>query len=228
MSSFLRFRRAAFSLVELIVVIAIIAIIATFTIPAATTILRGTALNQAQQMVVDQFRLARQTALSRGHAVEIRFLQFADVEQPGETASNPATGQYRAIQVFEVLDNGVALPVDKPQRFPATVIMNSAGTSSNNLSSLLKAATQTVRSASADTRAIELPRGVKRNYNWVAVRFQPDGSTTLPMNLSTPWYLTIHEISSASITTIPAGFNFLTIQLDPGSGSIRTYRPTAG
>ena len=97
-------RRSAFSLIELVVVIAIIAIIATFTVPAATTILRGSALTQASQTLTDQISFARQRALSRNLAVEVRFYLYADPEAPGETVNTPTTGQYRAIQLFEVVE----------------------------------------------------------------------------------------------------------------------------
>ena len=83
---------SAFSLIELVVVIAIIAIIATFTVPAATTILKGSAMTQASQTLTDQISFARQRALSRNLAVEVRFYQYADPEAPGETASDPTTG----------------------------------------------------------------------------------------------------------------------------------------
>jgi uncharacterized protein (TIGR02596 family) len=222
------FRRTAFSLIELIVVIAIIAIIATFTVPAATQILRGTAMTQAQQMLTDQFRLARQTALTRGRAVEIRFYQYADPEQPGETLNLPTSGQYRGLQIFDILENGSAIPLDKPQRFPSTVIMNQT----SKLSTILmvtSAGSQggTIAPRTPTTKDPDLPRGVGKNYRYVSLRFQPDGSTTLTATGSVPWFLTIHNLSDGpAIQTPPA--NFFTIQLDPISGSIKGYRPSAG
>ena len=74
----------AFSLVELLVVIAVIAIVAGYAVPAVTTMLKGSQLTQGSQMVVDQIALARQTALSRNRSVEVRFYKYADPETPGE------------------------------------------------------------------------------------------------------------------------------------------------
>ena len=70
--------RAAFSLVELLVVITIIAIIAGFAVPAVTGIMRGSALTQASQLLTDQLSMGRQLALSKNRAVEVRIYKYAD------------------------------------------------------------------------------------------------------------------------------------------------------
>lgn len=213
-------QRTAFSLIELVVVIAIIALIATFTVPAATSILRGSAMTQAQQMLTDQISLARQFALSKNRSVEVRFYQLADPEQPGETAINPSTGQFRALQIFEIVESGVGVPIDKVQRMPSTVIMNQT----NQLSSIIGAAGQ-MPAKDPTNKDPELPRGVGKNYKYVAMRFQPDGSTTLGATGS--WFLTIHNLSDGATITSPPP-NFFTIQIDPVSGSTKGFRPTAG
>ena len=87
------FASRAFSLVELLVVMAVIAIVAGFAVPAVTTMLKGSQLTQGSQMVVDQIALARQTALSRNRSVEVRFYKFADPEIPGEDVKKPETWQ---------------------------------------------------------------------------------------------------------------------------------------
>jgi uncharacterized protein (TIGR02596 family) len=177
-------------------------------------------MSQAQQMLVAQFSLARQTALSRGHAVELRLYRFGDPEQPGESANQPATGQFRGVQVFDVPDNGVAVPVEKMQRLPSMMIMNPT----IHLSTILGGDGQTPRSPSAQDP--ELPRGIGRNYQFVTVRFQPNGSTTLPATGSMAWFLTVHPlVDGATSTTAPA--NFFTLQLDPVSGTFKVVRPNA-
>src|SRR4051812_32457331 len=60
-------KNRAFSLLELIAVILIIGIIAAFVIPAMPTILRGTQMTQAEQILTDQVKLARQFAVTRNH-----------------------------------------------------------------------------------------------------------------------------------------------------------------
>lgn len=221
--------RSAFSLIELVVVIAIIAIIATFTVPAATTILRGSAMTQASQMLTDQISLARQMALSRNRAIEVRFYVYADPEAPGEdpkatlNTADPTGGgkaQFRGLQLFEIVESGVAVPLDKPQRFPVTVVMNAGP-----LSTLIAAATQKPYKVWT-SKDPELPRGVSKNYLYTSFRFQQDGSTNLTATGS--WYLTIHNLTDKLATPTTPPPNFFTIQIDPVSGSTKGFRPTAG
>ena len=216
-------RTSAFSLIELVVVIAIIAIIATFTVPAATTILRGSALTQASQTLTDQISFARQRALSRNLAVEVRFYLYADPEAPGETVNTPTTGQYRAIQLFEVVESGVAIPIGKPERLPISVVMEQDKVFSSLITDPSSPATRTVQSPVASDP--ELPRGVAKNYKYVSFRFQQDGSTNLPP--ATTWFVTIRNLTDKATGTKPPS-NFFTLQVDPVSGAVKGFRPTAG
>ena len=214
-------RRSAFSLIELVVVIAIIAIIATFTVPAATGILRGSAITQASQTLTDQISLGRQLALSRNRSIEVRFYQYADPEAPGETLGSPSTGQWRGMQLFEVVESGVAIPVDKPVRLPISVVIESNVT----FSTLIPATPK-----SPATTDPELPRGVAKNYKYASFRFQQDGSTNL--SAASTWFVTIRNLTDTpSGTTMKKAnndpINFFTLQIDPVSGAIKGFRPSA-
>lgn len=215
-------RSRAFSLIELIVVIAIIGIIAAFTVPAASTILRGSKLTQASQTVTDQISLARQLALTKNRAIEVRFYRFGDPEMPGEDLTKSSTGQFRAMQLFEVFESGVSAPLDKPQMLPVSVVISNSG-----LTSLIADVSQkpTKKPTTIDP---ELPRGVQRNYEYVAFRFLQDGSTNLKPTVK--WFLTLHNITdqvSAAASNPAPPPNFFTLQIDPVSGSTKSYRPTA-
>ncbi len=221
--------RKGFSLVELLVVISIIVIILTFTIPATTGLFRGSLLTQGSQMLGDQFALARQMALTRNHPVELRFFKFSDPEVPGE-GTDIEGGKYRAFQCFEVLHNGVYVPVGKFQMLPMTVII-----SEGQLSSIISSAPNGPVKGSADPTSPVLPRKIERNYQYVAFRFMPDGSTDLPLNGASAgnWFMTLHGIDlGASPTNARAKgggtINYFTIQIDPVTGTSRTFRPTAG
>lgn len=221
-------RRRAFSLIELIVVISIIVIIAAFTVPAATTILRGSALTQASSMIVGQISLARQQALTKNRAVEVRFYRFGDPESPGEDVSDPATGKFRAMQLFEVLENGTAIPLDKMQALPNTVVFAYSDSGDLGLSSIIdKAKAGDPKKPGADDKAApRLPRGVDFKYEYVAFRFLQDGSTNLVP--TDTWYLTLIGITDQLKSPNEPPPNFFTVQVDPVSGSTRTFRPTAG
>ena len=214
-------RASAFSLVELLVVMVVIAIVATFAVPAVTGIIRGSAMTQTSQILVDQLSLARQLALSKNRAMEVRFYQYADPEQPGEAVATAATWQYRALQVFEVVESGAAVPADKVQRFPGLVIVNPAAV----FSTLIAGTGQVAKVP--PTKDPELPRGVGRNYKYVAFRFLQDGSTNLSPTQSGGWFLTVHSLNDKVTGSVPP-LNFFTVQLNPVNGSTKGFRPTAG
>jgi uncharacterized protein (TIGR02596 family) len=219
--------RRAFSLIELIVVIAIIVLIAGFTVPAATTILRGSALSQASNTIVGQISLARQQALTKNRAVEVRFYRFADPETPGEDVSNPSSGKFRALQLFEVLENGVAVPLDKPQMLPNNVVFAYAEEEGGLSSIIDKAKAGTPKRPGTDDRAApRLPRGIDYKYEFVSFRFLQDGSTDLTP--TDTWYVTLIGLTDKLPAPNRPPANFFTVQVDPVSGSTRTFRPTAG
>src|SRR4051794_11618182 len=108
--------RRGFSLLELLIVCGVIAVVVAFTIPAVTTMIRGSQLTQGAQLLTDQMSLARQRALTKCRAVEVRFYKFGDSEAPGESIGDSGTGKYRAFQLFDVLPSGPAVPLGRIQR----------------------------------------------------------------------------------------------------------------
>jgi uncharacterized protein (TIGR02596 family) len=206
-------KNRAFSLLEMIVVILIIGIVAAFVTPAVSTIMRGSQLTQATQILTDQITLARQLALTKNCQVEVRFIKYVDPGVPSD-----GSGAFRAIQCFEILEKGAAIPMDKPQLLPQAIVM-----SSGSLSTLLSdTAMQTKKASNQDP---ELPRGIDRNYQYVPFRFLPDGSTNLPIASGTIWFVTLHNMNDTPQGTNPPS-NFFTLQIDPVSGTTKFYRPS--
>lgn len=234
----------AFSLVELLVVIAVIAIVAGYAVPAVTTMLKGSQLTQGSQMVVDQIALARQTALSRNRSVEVRFYKYADPETPGEEWGKADTWLFHAIQVFEVLDNGVALPLGAIQRLPTNVIIN-GGVLSTILNEKGGGTGVFTKPSAVDPEipGIVNDQGKKpdidKSYVYAGFRFLPDGSTDLSPTgtvITKPpgdsWYITL--VNPKDVNAIKLGVNageaanYFTLQIDPITGSTRSYRPNVG
>ena len=221
----------AFSLLELLAVIFIIGIIAVFVTPAVATILKGSQISQAEQIITDQFKLARQEALIRNHNVQLRLIRFGDPEMPGEKAADPATGYVRAIQLMEVLDNGAVVPIYPAALLPQTVIVDRGTLSTlvndSSLSTPVKAKQNTSTDGTGKISGGDpaLPKGIDWNYDFVSFRFRPDGSTTLNSTSGTIWCITLRNFNdNPSAGTLPA--NFVTLQLDPVSGTVRIFRPS--
>jgi uncharacterized protein (TIGR02596 family) len=213
-------RRCGFSLVELVVVLAVVALMAALAAPSVMGGLKSLQLTQAVDMIQDELGYARDYATGRDLSVEIRFYQYGLATMPGESVSNPSSGKFRAVQLFEINDSGVASPLGKVQRLPDAVIVDSG----NSLSDVLGAAnaSSVPTSTSGSALGYSLP-GLGLQYNAVCFRFLPDGSTTLSSPASS-WFITLHYISAGDNLSAPPS-NFCTIQLDAVSGHLRIFRP---
>ncbi len=220
-------RVAAFTLVEMLVVMGIIVILITIVAPASSTILKGNDLTQGGQDLSSQIAVARQSALTQNHPVEVRFYQYGDASKPGESVADPTSGRFRAMQSFAISEAGVATPLDKRHNLPNTVLIDSGTT----LSTLIGNASANGASGSGPIRttapqAYPLPE-IGKNYNSVAFRFFPDGSTNLPLAAGTTvnsWFITLHSSQYGDHPpTVPP--NFMTIQIDASNGHTREFRP---
>ena len=221
--------KSAFSLIELLVVIAIIGIIGAFAVPAASQLLKGSSISQAANLLTDQTAAARQQALTRNRSIEVRFYRFGDPEQSGESATDPNTGYFRALQYFEIADGGIPNPVGRFVRFPNSIVMSSEPTLSSVLNDTVN---HPVTQATKNDP--DLPRGVGNKYSYIAFRFTPDGATNLsptggPSNGL--WFLTCHLLNDVGRAKNGIGdnpnqvHNFFTWMIDPVSGATKVLRP---
>ena len=132
--------------------------------------------------------------------------------------ANPASGNYRAMQIFEVLDSGAAVPLDKAQVFPQAIVFNRG-----NLSTILSDPSAEVKTAANNDPAMS--RGVDRNYQYVKFLYLRDGGTDLKSTGGTAWCVTLQNINDPPDgAKLPA--NFVTVQVDPVSGAMRIFRPS--
>jgi uncharacterized protein (TIGR02596 family) len=139
----------AFSLVEMLVVIALMAIVATFAMSGLAGVQRGMALTDAGSRLADYLAIGRQTAMSLNQPVEVWFC-------PGEPQDSLLL--YR-------IENGVAKPVEKELKVNEQITLSA----NEQWSSVLTTAVSGPKA----------PRPKLPAADCHSFRFMPDGSTDL-------------------------------------------------
>ncbi len=202
-------RCSAFSLIELLVVMAIIVILMAAAVPALNSVLEGGRLTQATTLIVNQFTLAKQNATTENKNITLRVIR--------KDTSSP----YDRIQLVRLDSAGNATPMLRV----ATLPTQTAIASDPSLSSIMGIA----ESAADPTKDPSIP-GLETSYRYVQFTFRPRGSLetfrtpdNLGLNIEDNWFATVVFARHASDSSPPA--NFATIQIDPVNGGVQVYRP---
>ncbi len=217
--------RSAFTLIELLVVLAVIAILATLTIPSLTSALRSSSLTVAGETVVDQLNFAHQSAVTYNLPVEVRFYWLPDYA--ASASATPAV--YRACQFFLIKNTG-PVALNKATYLSSPVYLVTTGTaasaifSSTAQSALSSLGLQTAESTdpTQSNYGPSLPP-YQMNYQYCAFHFKPSGSTDLPIVNNVPY--NFMTLALEKDPAVGSGGNFITIQVDPYSGAVKSYRP---
>lgn len=205
-------RIAAFSLLELLMVITILAVLSALIVPSVSGLSRSYQLNSSGQSLLNNLTQARQAALTRGYPVQVRIYKL-----PGHFDSASASPSvFRAMQTFVEGDpakagSGVTVPVtplSKPVFFSSPVEILDSATYSSVLSLPYTSAPQE-----------SLP-GFGKNYGYVSFRFKPDGQADLPAGFSS---LTMLSKEGSSGSGLPK--NFRSFEIDSATGAVREYSP---
>lgn len=188
--------RRAFSLIELLVVMAILLILASLAGAAFSSLAASSSLNRAGQLVSDQFAAAQQEAVTRNREMEVRVFYLPQGNPPG----------WRGVQIFRIDDDGGQTPAMRMVTIPESVCI----TDDSALSPLLMSTNAIQGNAAV---------GVHGNLNYRAFRFRPNGSMAGSPGSNN--FLTIQH--PAAQGSPPA--NFYTVQVNPVTGKVTSYRP---
>ena len=197
----------AFSLIELLVVVAVIGLLAALVAPATQSIIVGNAITRAADQLAGSLNLARQTAITKNRKVEVRFYELPALAVGGNA--------FCAFQLFEFEESGRGIPISPVLKLPSTAIISK----DVQLSTLLDGSRS--KSWSAVEVQPSLP-GVGTDYDCRFVGFRPDGSTDLPIDKK--WHLTVVSANSSGTAARPPT-NFGCIWVEPSNAAVRILRP---
>jgi uncharacterized protein (TIGR02596 family) len=199
------FVNRAFSLLEMLAVMAVCGVLVALSAPAFTSSLRAGHLNTAGRQIIDQLNFARQTALTRNLPVEVRFYKLP--AHGAGAASAPDV--YRGMQCF-ISKGGTATPLGRPVFFSAPVISSAHPAESPLLGDGL------TREIAAPSEALA---SYGHNYRYRSFSYRPGGSPSLPQ---TDIFLTLVLEGGRPLAE---GANYFSVQIDPVTGRPRELRP---
>lgn len=209
-----RKKNRAFSLLELLTVIAIIGLLTAIAVPLVTNKPTAARLTGDADALVSQFNYARTLAISNGQGTELRFYR---TPLPGLDGRDEV---FRSFQLMSYdSERKIFLPEGRIEDFAGDNMIASDPT----YSSLARAS----EIRSPDTNADDADNGKAKNLSYFAIHFNPDGSTSLPKG-GEIWFISLvdfRENQNASGDDLPAA-NFVTLQIDPYNGSVRRHEPS--
>lgn len=212
-----QYQQQAFSLVELLVVLAVVGILLSIAASNLNNIYLSGGISEAVSLVNGQLKLANQIAPVKNRELEIRFYKFA-------TDSHTAAA-FRALQIIErnpVIDpdapgyttpgtptfDPITTAADRVRYLPEGIVF----VDDKTLSPLIAEASRQV-----GTQPVTIGDDIDATYTYF--RIKPDGSTDL--NSEQAWYLTI-----ANEIEVERGLNnFATLEIYPETGQTVWMRP---
>jgi uncharacterized protein (TIGR02596 family) len=246
-----RGKHAAFTLIEMLVVMALITIIMALAVPSFLGTIQSSRLTAAGQNMLGRLAQAQQTATSTNVPVEVRFYQYSDQTSLNKgnyfsayqflLVNLPTSGNGTTTETMSALSSPFYLE-------PGIYIMGNAMISGNQGSPLLTGNGAASFSDNGLAASSGIPVQITRaaagaQATYIAIRFYPDGTvkrlgsnnTTSDTNLGGASVRTLQTLSlpDAYFTIVgekdvaggDAVHNYYAIQLDPYTGHARAYQP---
>ena len=204
----MRCNNAAFTLVEVLLVVIIIGALVTITAPSIQGAVTASRLRDSAASISNELFEAQQLAITLGTETEVRFYQVPD------PASGDAVPLLRKFQTYTLsqppdgpgvtaAQSGVFVPAGQPTSVHYSVVISSG------------VAQSSIVALGFNTDKND-PHGP-----FIGFRFHADGSTDLSPKKE--WFLTVVERKPGGGATKPV--NFVTLQIDPASGRVRSFQP---
>lgn len=199
---------AAFTLLELLIVVAITITLASLTIPSIGSALTGMKLTTATQVVVDEIQVARATALARNAPVEVWFLK---------TSTN-SPDQYQAVRT-KIQDSTNLTWISRQRKLPEGIAF--ASKQPPGSINIIGAQTPTDSDGSGSAKGVSL-----RIFPSGRLEMENGSPTADASNPSGYVYLTIVSVAGYDPDgTAALPHNFATVQINPINARVVTYRP---
>lgn len=193
----------AYTLIEMLVVIAIIGTLLVISVPALSSLLESNNLTRGGQLLADQIGLARQIAAAKNKAVEVRLIK-----------SDPASPNgYSSIQLWIADEAGGYKTVNRLASLPKGILISEQPAVSAAFGSTNGLSTNNSMPPNA---------GVVSNLKYAAFQIRPSGTITPPLAMSNA---TLTVISSKFTTNSSLPKNYVTIQINPLTATPLVYRP---
>jgi uncharacterized protein (TIGR02596 family) len=192
----------AFSLIEMLVVIAIVALLASMTLPAFHAVTSGVTLERGGQDVASLLALARENAIAKSRPVEIRLIK--STSSSGQTV-------YRGVQPWIVKDDsGTFKPLGRLTWLPDAVAITEQSQLSPMFGANVQVGTMTVAGS---------------NCAYVSFGFRPNGSLVAGTNLISSTNSCLTVVAEKDLSSSGTPQNFYSIYINPTTGDVRTFRP---
>lgn len=202
--------RHAFTLIEMITVIAVVATLMAIATPLLVGSIQASRLTSTGEGMMYRLTRLQQIVATNGTPAEMRFYKY---DKEGVSA-------YRAYQLFaHDKATGESVALENPVYLEGDNLALLEG----QLSPLLDSAAHGTTTGAWPRAATEEPFK-SMNAQYLRVMFYPDGTTSLNTTLRNA-YLTIADETLVQSGQQGLPPNYYTIQIDPVTGRAKSYRP---